>query len=442
MFISHSLILAIFFSLFNLAITSAVPSIRTTFKARQDSAPDTDTLWWSTEKPNTVVLDGQRLFLIRERLRNGDRQLESVLNNLLLQADKWMDQGPWSVTTNNVSIPNGNKHDYASQAPYWWPHNWNDSTSFEKCPYVQRDGVLNPESYQYSSKKGRLSMFISSYTLALAWWYTGKPNYRSHAADILNTWFINECTFMTPSLQHSQIIPCANDGSVIGIIDFSQQYTDVLDSVAILSTVYDQYWNKSMEQAFRQWNSDFLIWLTSSEFGMTELNAKNNHGTFARLQIAGIAAYVGDTDLARSMIQGTRDIIDKYITANGSQPLELSRTRSWHYSSFNLVAYTRLADIGSQIGIDLWGYRGPEGQSITKAVEFLIPYATGSEPWPYKELNFLYYAPSDSINAAADHGSVYAKMALQNQTECPPVGDQWSLRPAAEQLDNIIRTDG
>ena len=45
--------------------------------------------------------------------------------------------------------------------------------------------------------------------------------------------------------------------------------------------------------------------------------------------------------------------------ADGSQPQELARTRSWHYSTFDLVAYTRLAAIGRHVGVDLWAYRGP-----------------------------------------------------------------------------------
>ncbi|ODN89650.1 hypothetical protein L198_06338 [Cryptococcus wingfieldii CBS 7118] len=393
----------------------------------------------ASRKPATVVLDGQKLMNIKCRVKSGELGLQSELNGLLSQADSWMTQGPWSVVNNLKSVPNGNSHDYASQAPYWWPNNWEDPDSGDVCPYVQRDGVFNPETEQYTSKADRLSMFEASYTLSLAWYHSDNSSYRVHAADILKTWFINEATAMNPNLAHSQLIPCANDGRSIGIIDFSQMYTDVLDAVSILSLDYDDSWSQNDEAVFRQWNSDYLTWLTQSDFGKAELSAQNNHATFALLQVAGIASYVGQTDLARTTVESTKSLIDSYISQDGTQPLELERTRSWHYSIFNLVAYTRLADIGALLNVDLWDYYGPDGQSIKGAIDFLIPYATGSQVWPYEELNFLQYAASDVINAAADHNDHYAQSALPD-IAYSPIGNQWSLRPSAEQLDNIVTT--
>ncbi|KAJ6612033.1 alginate lyase-domain-containing protein [Mycena sp. CBHHK59/15] len=122
-------------------------------------------------------------------------------------------------------------HDYASQAPYFWPSHTSDG-----CPYVNRDGVHNPEVDKYTDHNDRGSMFQSSYILALAWYYTGKTQYATHAGDILRTWFITSATRMNPNLNHAQFIPCANTGRSIGIIDFSQQYTSVLDAAAILAS--------------------------------------------------------------------------------------------------------------------------------------------------------------------------------------------------------------
>ncbi|ODO00277.1 hypothetical protein I350_06907 [Cryptococcus amylolentus CBS 6273] len=401
--------------------------------------------------PQTVVLDGQRLADAKSRLQAGDDDLQEVLDNLLVQANKYLSQGPWTVTDNEKSVPNGTIYDYASQAPYWWPNNWNStstnstssnstSSNNDTCPYVQRDGVVNPEASEYTSKTDRASMFTSSYTLSLAWYYTDNSTYREHAANIIKTWFLDESTAMTPHLKHSQIIPCDDDGRSIGILDFSQQYTDVLDAAAILSVEYDTSWSNATETAFKAWNGDFLEWLTDSDFGQTELAADNNHGTYARLQIAGVAAYVGQTDLAISMANGTKSVIDSQFTANGPQPLELSRTRSFHYSCFNLVAHARLADIGYQLGVDLWGYEGASGQSILGAIDFLVPYATGNKTWPYNELSFVSYAASDLINAASDQGDETASAALTDLTY-PSIGNQWPLRPSAERLDDLDADD-
>jgi len=282
-------------------------------------------------------------------------------------------------------------------------------------------------------------MMNSTYILSLAWWYTGKDEYRQHAGDILRTWFINEETKMTPNLQHAQIIPCQNDGRAIGIIDFSQQYTDVIDAVAILATKNDKAWSKQDDKAFRAWNAEYLKWLTDSDFGKEELAATNNHGTFAAMQIAAIAAYLEDYDLAACTLEDVEPRIDKYIAADGSQPLELKRTTSWHYTNFDLVAYTRMVAIGKlkDVDVDLWGYTGPDGQSIQGALKYIVPYASGQQKWPHKELDFKRYAAYDNVRFAADNG-IQEAAAVVKDLETPPGGQLWDVRPATEQLDSIL----
>ena len=241
---------------------------------------------------------------------------------------------------------------------------------------------------------------------------------------------------MNPNLNHAQIIPCKNTGRAIGIIDFSQQYTAVLDAAAILA-LGAPGWTKTDASGFKQWNIDFLDWLANSPFGIEESAATNNHGTFASMQKAGIAVFVGNKTLATQEVLKMQDRIDAYISPNGSQPLELVRTRSWHYSTFDLVAYTRIADIAKKVGVDLWKYKGTQGQSIQGAVDFILPGATsGAAAWLYPELEFDAYAASDIVHAAADAGNLKALKAL-NKLQTPPGGDLWALRPAVEQLDAI-----
>jgi hypothetical protein len=90
--------------------------------------------------------------------------------------------------------------------------------------------------------------------------------------------------------------------------------------------------------------------------------------------------------------------------------------------------------------VDLWGYTNPAGGSIVKAVDFLLPAATGGAAnWHYPDLNFTQYAPLDSVHAAADAGDRQARAAL-SQVPAPPGGDLYPVRPASEQLDDISTT--
>jgi Alginate lyase len=386
--------------------------------------------------PRTVVLDGSRLARTALAARRHDPRLREPLADLVQQADAWLDKGPWTVTDKTQLPPSGDRHDYLSQAPYWWPTTAKTADNPWGCPYVQRDGQRNPDVDLLTDHEERGEVFASVYTLSLAWYYTGRPAYARHAADILRTWFVTPATRMNPNLNNAQFIPCQVDGRSIGIIDFSQGFTSVLDAAAILDTGAPG-WTRADHAGFGGWAGQFLSWLTTSDFGKEESAAVNNHGTFADMQVAALALYTGHPGLARATVEAAKaGRIDPQIAADGSQPQEISRTRSWHYSTFNLVALTRLAAIGRHVGVDLWAYRGPDGAGLTTAVDYLLPAATGAAAWPDPELEFHAYAASDIVHAAADAGDRAARAAVP-RLETPPGGDLWLLRPAVEQLDAI-----
>ncbi|MEU9197180.1 alginate lyase family protein [Streptomyces hundungensis] len=390
----------------------------------------------TAKAPRTVVLDGKRLQDTKRRLDRGDPQLRAALGQLTAAADGWLGQGPWTVVDKPKPAPGGDVHDYLSQAPYWWPSQPKTAANPWGCPYVQKDGQRNPEVDTGTDRPDLGKVFNSVTSLSLAWYYTGRRQYAEHASAILRTWFLDPATRMNPNLDHGQFIPCKYDGRAIGIIDFSQQYSSVLDAIAVLDTGAPG-WSAGDSSAMLAWNKAFLDWEVNSAFGKEESAAANNHGTFQDLQIAALALATGDRSLARRTVLGAEKLrIDPQIAADGSQPQELSRTRSWHYSTFDLVAYTRLAAIGNQVGVHLWTYRGPQGQSLFEAVRYLLPAATGAAAWTHPELEFHRYAASDVVHAAADAGDRAAKAAVP-RLQAPPGGDLWALRPAAEQLDSI-----
>ncbi|MDZ7721840.1 MAG: alginate lyase family protein [candidate division KSB1 bacterium] len=82
--------------------------------------------------------------------------------------------------------------------------------------------------------------------------------------------------------------------------------------------------------------------------------------------------------------------IEAHIKPDGSQPFELERTRSMHYSLFNLVAYFELAQLAEHVNIDLWRYRTKEGAGIKTAFDFLLPYFQ-DQPWPYPQITPMHH---------------------------------------------------
>ena len=84
------------------------------------------------------------------------------------------------------------------------------------------------------------------------------------------------------------------------------------------------------------------------------------------------------------------------LQPDGSQPLELKRTKALSYSRLNLLGLMSLATLAERVGVDLWNYQAPGGGSIRKALDFLLPYIkTPPQKWPYPQLTPV--SPADFI---------------------------------------------
>jgi len=396
--------------------------------------PCTGSLSGGTCAPNTVELDGQRLLAARISLRKGDPTLHAELSVLLKQADAALLTGPWTVTASTMVAPSGDKRDYVSDAPYWWPTATKTTANPSGCPYVQRDGKRYPGAGLFSDDSGRAEAFSAIYSLSLAWYYSGKAQYAQRAETDLQTWFLDSGTGMNPNLNYAQLIPCQKVVRGIGIVDFSESLPNVIDAVALLDSGAPG-WSNTDHSGMKAWFSHLLIWMQSSPNGKDERSAKNNHGSFFDEMEAALALYTGQPALAKSIVlEASTARIDLQIRSDGSQPLELARTLSWHYSIFNLMALTRLADVGRHVGVNLWSHTSPSGGSLTKAVDFLIPAATGAASWSHPDAQFQSFQTLDVIHAAADAGDSRAVAALAHVPVPPRDGDTWQLSPAAELL--------
>jgi Alginate lyase len=383
--------------------------------------------------PKTVVLDGAELVRTRhELLTRPSRPLRHALAALKRNADRELHEGPWSVMDKKMTV-SPDRHDYYSLATYWWPSRPKTPDNPYGCPFVQKDGHWAPDV----ATTGDLSALHASWTaisdLSLAWFYTRDPAYARRAERDIRTWFLDPATRMNPNMQYSQAIPCGENpqGRNYGIIESSQAITQVIDALAILDSGAPG-WNAASRAGIRAWIGDFLTWMQTSDFGRAESATKNNHGTWMDLQNAAMALYLGQTDTARALIEGAEtERIEPQIAADGSQPGELSRTRTWHYANFNVQAFCRLADAGRHVGVDLWHYTAPNGANIAKAIDFLIPGAeNGESAWPYPDLDvFDQSLALDKLHTAAAHAGDDAARAAARRTPAPEGGDLWPVEP-------------
>lgn len=311
-------------------------------------------------------------------------------------ADNPLDNGPFSVMQKTATPPSGNKHDYMSLAPYWWP----DSTKLNALPYIRRDGQMNPQSRIDHDGLRFLAMTDAVEALALAYWFIGDDRYAARASRLVRAWFIDPATRMNPNLRFAQAIPGVTEGRGIGILDL-RHMPRLLDALRLIES--SAAWTRGDASAFESWCRSYLTWLRESSNGRDERAERNNHGTLYDVQAASLALFLGDSAFARELIgKSAIERISAQIAADGSQPLELERTRPIHYSLFNLDAFTELAEMGRHVGVDLWRYRSEKGASIASALRFVAPYAAGSRAWQKPDVAPI--AP-DAISIALRRGA-------------------------------------
>lgn len=316
-------------------------------------------------------------------LRSGDAETTAALAKLVADADKALQLAPPSVVEKQKVPPSGDKHDYMSMAPYFWP----DPAKPNGLPYVRRDGKVNPEAHAPENNDTLRIRALGGAveTLALAYHFTGKPAYAAQAARLLRTWCLDPATRMTPRFAYAQAVLGVNDGRGTGILE-ARSLVEALDAAGLLAG--SPAWTAADQQALDQWSAQFLDWLLTSKPGREEFAAKNNHGSWFDVQTAKLALIVGRRELAQGILRGVpARRIDVQVEPTGRQPLELARTATFTYSCFNVEALAQLAVLGEHADVDLWRYHSADGRSLRAALDYLLPYVgKGAPPWPFEQI--------------------------------------------------------
>lgn len=292
--------------------------------------------------------------------------LRDAYEALLGEADSLLTVGPFSVADKPMGPRGGSVHDFYTLSPYFWPNGVIPGGK----PYFYRDGQRNPEADSDRYDSVRLSRFSRAVrVLSLAHYFSGKRDFAERTAVLLRTWFLDPETRMNPHLANAQAMPGWAEGWNWGMIRL-RDFAALTDSARLIQE--SEPWSDSDHVRLQRWYRDLLNWIAEHPFGRREYRKPNNHGTWFDAAVAGIALFVGDEATARGLIQASAELrIERAIEPDGSQPQELCRSIPIHYSIFNLEALTRIAQIGERIEVDVWGYEGPDGQSIGRALRWL-----------------------------------------------------------------------
>lgn len=302
---------------------------------------------------------------------------------LTADADSLLDAAPLSVTMKQQTTPSGDRHDYVSLARYFHP----DPTKPDGRPYINRDGVTNPEIDLWDRNRlGETADRVA--TLSLAWYLSGDRRYAAKAAELLRAWFLDPSTRMNPNFEYAQMVPGVNGdkGRCYGVLD-GYSFVEMLDGVSLLDG--SEEWTADDSKKLKEWFGDMLDWMLTSEQGIEESRQANNHSTACDAQTIAIAMYTGRDDIARRIIgEVPARRIFTQIEPDGSQPHEMWRTLSFGYSQYNLTHFIDIFLMGGKLGMHIDKSTDSEGRNFYKALDLLASYlGRSADEWPGQQIS-------------------------------------------------------
>lgn len=296
-------------------------------------------------------------------------------DRILSAANQYLLEKPMTITAFSCPRSAGGLHDFYSEGDYWWPDPENP-----EAPYIRRDGMTNPDNFvKHRQLMWRLSIQVPALTAAFQ--LTGDQRFTEKAVEHLIAWFVADETRMNPNLLYAQAIKGRVTGRGIGIID-TIHLVEVARAVMVLENL-KVIGNEDLT-AIKHWFTEYLNWIFTHEYGITERDNGNNHSTCWTMQVAAFADLVGDEeklDFCRDFYKTV--LLPEQMAADGSFPKELKRTKPYSYSLFNLDAMAMICQILSAENKNLWDFKLDNGRDIETAVKFMVPYIKDKSQWPY-----------------------------------------------------------
>ena len=341
---------------------------------------------------------------------------------VLAAAGRYLKDIPRTITASSSPRSAGGRHDFFSEADYWWPDPANPGG-----PYIQRDGMTNPDNF-VEHRRAMVQLSLQVPALAAAWKLTRERRYADHAARHLRAWFVDASTRMNPHLLYSQAIHGRVTGRGIGIID-TVHLVEVARAIPVIAE--SAALSAADRSALREWFSQYLTWMTTHQYGIDEREARNNHGTCWVMQVAEFARLTETRDLTEYCRTRYKTVLlPNQVAADGSFPEELRRTKPYGYSLFNLDAMTTVCQIASTAADNLWTYELPDGRGIRKAVAFLFPFIADKKAWPHKP-DVMYHDDWPMRHPSL----LFAGLALGEQEYLA----LWRKLPADSNVEEVIR---
>lgn len=344
-------------------------------------------------------------------------------DRVMAAAERYLREDPVTITAYGCERSQGGRHDFYSEGDYWWPDPENP-----EGPYIRRDGQTNPENFT-AHRIAMRDMSIRVPCLVAAFKLTGDRKYALHALAHLKAWFTDSSTMMNPNLLYGQAIKGRVSGRGIGIID-TIHLIEVARSIAELmeAGLIPEQDAAGLLDWFRKYNT----WLTTHPYGVDERDHGNNHSAWWTAQVAAFADLTGDESLKDYCREHYKTkILPGQLDTLGRFSDEITRTKPYSYSLFNLEAFALICELLSTEEEDLWDYRTSDGKSTRLALDFLYPYWKDKSGWPFTP-------DIEHFDDLPVRGSALLFAGIRYQS--PEYIETWEALPADSEVQEIIRT--
>ncbi len=338
------------------------------------------------KRPPLCVWNYNHMMMARKSLKSGEMLYKQSYRELIREAEKILSERETCVMDkpDEKVAKSGDKHDFISVGKYCWP---NPDTP-DGMPWIQRDGYINVENFKKDDAV-RLDIMCSRVMkLCIAYFFSGDERFANKASALIRVWFIDPATRMNPNFTYAQVIP-GNDnnmGHFPGVI-FGRALVNVLSGVCLIqpSSAYTQ----KIDTGTKRWFAAYSEWLTTSDFGIKESKAKNNHSIAYDEQLLAIALFLGDTGAQHTLISEFHPKrIFRQVEPDGKMPKELLRTRALGYSAYNVIHMLEICEMAKADNPSLYNIKSPDGRCIGVAVDYIAQYlGKKTEDFaPYKQI--------------------------------------------------------
>ncbi|OSD06106.1 chondroitin AC/alginate lyase [Trametes coccinea BRFM310] len=250
------------------------------------------------------------------------------------------------------------------------------SATWTTCPYVVRDGKVNPDVRTLPDSPAAVDMSQSVLYNAVAYGMGKTKVYSQNVVKFIDAFFLTPATAMNPNMNYGQQVRGPGKdhqiGTFTGILDL-RGIVKVVNAIQVLKAAASPDWTAARDKAMTSWMKSYTSWLQNSALGKQTASKANNHLTFYVNQLAAAQMYTGDTQGAQNTLKNyfTNQFLDQ-IAASGEQPFEAVRTRPYHYRCFNLEAMITNAKLGDQMGLNFWTAKSKYGATIQTALDFVM----------------------------------------------------------------------